>query len=150
MEAKFEELQKRQPTKLLPSRKQGSPLLLGVELDTAVKAYVENIDPKTRRRLICTMKPSVALNIFPKNPSLAQLACNSKTTSTICNQSGGNTCPVFMPRHRHWYNYSWSSKTMSSSSATGPEDNVVDSNPLYSSVHTGVHKRKGVRKRKWV
>ena len=41
--AKFEELRKRQPTKPLPNRKQGSPLLLGEELDIAVKAYVENI-----------------------------------------------------------------------------------------------------------
>ena len=39
----FEELRKRQPTKLLPNRKQGSPLLLGEELDTTVKAYTENI-----------------------------------------------------------------------------------------------------------
>ena len=51
VEAKFEELRKRQPTKPLPNRKQVSPMLLGVELDTAVKAYVENIDPKARRRL---------------------------------------------------------------------------------------------------
>ena len=43
VEAKLEELQKRQPTKPLPNRKQGSPLLLGEELVTAVKAYVENI-----------------------------------------------------------------------------------------------------------
>ena len=43
-----EELRKRKPTELppikaLPNRKQGRPLLLGEELDTAVKAYVENI-----------------------------------------------------------------------------------------------------------
>ena len=43
-----EELRKRKPTeplpiKALPNRKQGRPLLLGEELDTAVKAYVENI-----------------------------------------------------------------------------------------------------------
>ena len=40
---KLEELRKRQLTIPLPNRKQGSPLLLGEELDTAVKAYVENI-----------------------------------------------------------------------------------------------------------
>ena len=43
-----EGLQKRNPTeplpiKALPDRKQGRPLLLGVELDTAVQAYVESI-----------------------------------------------------------------------------------------------------------
>ena len=41
-------LQKRNPTeplpiKALPDRKQGRPLLLGDELDTAVQAYVESI-----------------------------------------------------------------------------------------------------------
>ena len=47
--SKYEEEQrKRKPTeplpiKALPNRKQGRPLLLGEELDTAVKAYVENI-----------------------------------------------------------------------------------------------------------
>ena len=43
-----DELRKRKPTeplpiKALPNCKQGCPLLLGEELDTAVKAYVENI-----------------------------------------------------------------------------------------------------------
>ncbi len=43
-----EELRKRKPTeplpiKVLPDRKQGRPLLLGDELDTAVQAYVESI-----------------------------------------------------------------------------------------------------------
>ena len=47
--SKYEdEVRKRKPTeplpiKALPNRKQGRPLLLGEELDTAVKAYVENI-----------------------------------------------------------------------------------------------------------
>ena len=41
--AKFKELRKRQPTKPLPNRKQGRPLLFGKELDTAAKAYVESI-----------------------------------------------------------------------------------------------------------
>ena len=44
----MEGLQKRKPTELLPikalpDRKQGRPLLLGDELDTAVQAYVESI-----------------------------------------------------------------------------------------------------------
>ena len=38
-----EGLQKSKPTEPLPDQKQGRPLLLGDELDTAVQAYVENI-----------------------------------------------------------------------------------------------------------
>lgn len=38
-----EELWERKLTALLPDRKQDRPLLLGEELDTAVKAYMENI-----------------------------------------------------------------------------------------------------------
>ena len=49
-----EELRKRKPTeplpfKELPDRKQGRPLLLGDELDTAVQAYVESMSKHKSR-----------------------------------------------------------------------------------------------------
>ena len=97
-----EGLRKRKPTeplpiKALPDQKQGRPLLLGDELDTAVQAYVENI-----RKLGGVVNTAIVLGgteaIIADHKSCSRATSHSKNTSV--RRVTGPKCIHEMSKHK--------------------------------------------------